>query len=101
MTGEYGCIGCEGAKPVTWLLTHLSPPATISTCEEDFEPAVVSLLATRLGVDAGWLTHLIMTSVEQLGREAEAANDQAADAIEHPDDAEFDNDSGYPVVTDE
>lgn len=92
MADEADCPVCGGAHPVTWLITHLNPAATIRSCEEDFEAAVLALLANRLEVDAGWLSDVINTAVDLVNRDiTEAGGDQegatAADGLDPDDDA--------------
>lgn len=66
MTDESDCPVCQGERPVTWLITHLNPAATIRSCEEDFEAAVLALLGNRLEVDAGWLSEVINNAVDEV-----------------------------------
>jgi len=73
MADEADCPVCDGEHPVTWLITHLNPAATIRACEQDFEAAVLALLANRLEVDAGWLTDVVNGAVD-------AVNQDIADA---------------------
>jgi len=76
MADEADCPVCGGAHPVTWLITHLNPAATIRSCEEDFEAAVLALLANRLEVDAGWLTDVINNAVDLVNRDITEAAGQ-------------------------
>lgn len=72
-----GCQHCEGKNPMVWMITHLSPPATIQSCEEGIEIALITLLATRLNVDAGWLYGQLEQVLDTAAKEAEA--------LEHPE----------------
>ena len=67
-----GCPVCEGAQPMTWMLTHLSPPATVQSCEEHITINVVTLLATLNSVDAAWLYDVVATAINTAADEAEA-----------------------------
>lgn len=73
MADEADCPVCGGEHPVTWLITHLNPAATIRACEQDFEAAVLALLANRLEVDAGWLTDVINSAVDAVNQDITAA----------------------------
>lgn len=74
----YGCAGCAGANPVNWLLTRLSPAATISSCDEDLPIALVNLLASWLEVDSERLYKAVerFAKAEQ-AKDAKAAQQQA------------------------
>lgn len=67
-----GCAFCEGASRTTWMLTHLTPPATQHSCEEHIEVNLISLLAIRLDVNMDWLYQTIETSVNELVAKAKA-----------------------------
>ena len=77
MTEVDGCQACEGANRVTWMLTHLTPPATIQSCEQDIDVALITLLSTRHDVPAGWLYEVfeqaLKTAVAEQEAEAKAA----------------------------
>lgn len=68
MEQGYGCPACGGQHPVNWLITRLSPPQTVSTCEQDLESALLALLAERMEVPAEWLIETINTGVDLLNR---------------------------------
>lgn len=87
MADESECPVCGGQHPVTWLITHLNPAATIRSCEQDFEAAVLALLANRLEVDAGWLTDVINAAVD-------AVNEPAMELV---DEAESEADRAQPA----
>lgn len=53
MTAGYGCAREECANKVNWIITRISPPGTISACDEDMPMFVIPLLAGELGVDPG------------------------------------------------
>lgn len=88
MSDDYGCLACEGRNPVNWLLTRLSPATTFSVCEHDIEQAMVALLATRMEVDAGWLTEVINAAVDKVNEELAAGDDSPADEAQELPEAE-------------
>ena len=106
MTGEYGCLGCEGKNPVNWLITRLNPGSTTSVCDQDIDAALLAMLATRLEVDAGWLSETIDAALDKLqqldGPPQNEVADAVADADADPDpsqqelDAQPDDDDGTP-----
>lgn len=55
MTTGYGCAREECANKVNWIITRISPPGTISACDEDMPMFIIPLLAGELGVDPGRL----------------------------------------------
>lgn len=65
MAEDSGCPVCRGEHPVNWMVTHLNPAATILACEQDFDAALLALLAARLEVEPGWLSAAIDTAIEQ------------------------------------
>lgn len=123
MADEADCPVCGGEHPVNWLITHFNPAVTIRSCEQDFEAALLALLAARLEVEPGWLTETINTAVDLVNRPIEnepdfseevgegymtqeeadeavaewrASHGVAGDSVTVPD-----NDEEYPVVIDE
>lgn len=123
MADESDCPVCEGKHPVTWLITHLNPAATMRSCEQDFEAALLALLASRMDVEAGWLTEAVNNAIDAVNKPVEYEPDYseevgegnmtqeeadelvaewrvshgvAGDSVTVPD-----NDEEYPVVTDE
>lgn len=123
MADDADCPVCGGERPVTWMITHLGPVATIRSCEQDFDAALIALLAPRLGVETGWLAETLDTAVDLFNRQSAQAqaqaqagsagtkrkprkkaaapppadvDDDARDSVTVPD-----NDEQYPVVTDE
>lgn len=83
MEQGYGCLACGGQHPVNWLITRLSPPQTVSSCEQDIEPALLALLAQRLDVPVEWLIDHINTGVDLVNREINEAAAEA-EAAEKP-----------------
>lgn len=81
MAAGYGCANEECQRPVNWLITHLNPPLTLSTCDEDSPVFLIPILAAELGVDADKLYDAIRRHVD---REAKAAA-KAASAAEVPE----------------
>ncbi len=57
------CPVCEVAQPTTWMLTHLSPPATVLSCEEHIVINLITMLAIELDMPAGLLYDIIETSI--------------------------------------
>ena len=79
MADEADCPVCEGNNPVSWIITHFNPAATMRSCEVDFEAAILALLATRLEVEPGWLSEVINTAIDaenEVSAAAEAAPDE-------------------------
>lgn len=89
MNVDTDCLACEGKNPVNWLLTRLNPSATLRVCEQDVPQALTALLATELGVEAGWLTAQINAAIDA----AEAADQAAADQADDDDEVR----TGFPV----
>lgn len=58
-----GCPVCEGARPHSWILTHLNPPATVVSCEDDIIVNLITMLAIELDMPAAVLYEIIETSV--------------------------------------
>lgn len=79
MAAGYGCANEECQRPVNWLITHLNPPLTLSTCDEDSPVFLIPILAAELGVDADKLYDAIRRHVD---KEAKAAAKAAADAYD-------------------
>jgi hypothetical protein len=71
MADENECPVCAGERPVMWLVTHFNPVVTMRSCEEDFEAALLALLATRLEVEPGWLSEVIDSAVDLVNRPIE------------------------------
>lgn len=63
MADQDGCPVCEGAQPMKWMFTHLSPPATVHSCEEHATINMITLLAMQLNVDMTWLYDVIANAV--------------------------------------
>ena len=86
----YGCqLQGEGeSHQVSWLITHLNPPGTISLCDDDFAIGIIHLLATDLGADPERLYDTIkrFTDREKARQDKEAAR-AAADGTGPPDPA--------------
>lgn len=72
MDGSDGCVFCEGQNKTTWMLTHLSPPATVHSCEQHAVTNLLNLVATLVEVDLDWLYGVVETAVN-----AEVAKAQA------------------------
>lgn len=51
MAATDGCLACDGENPHTWIITHLSPVATIYSCEPDASINLVGLLASLNNVE--------------------------------------------------
>lgn len=80
-----GCLFCEGANPMTWMITHLNPPVTIQSCEQDIANNLIGVLSEQLTVDYEWLYDLISNGVNALADEhaaAQAAYEQAVQNME-------------------
>lgn len=105
MADESDCPVCEGERPVTWLITHLNPAATIRSCEQDFEAALIALLAARLDVESGWLSATIDTALEEIGQRADGAADDDQDEGERgtfgPEEMDADDDRELRDLTPE
>lgn len=78
MTTDYGCAFGDASHQVNWLITHLSPPLTVSVCDDDFPMAVIPLLASSLGVDQGRLYESVKRFVDR--EQAKAKRDTQAEA---------------------
>lgn len=76
MADDTDCPVCGGANPVNWIIQHFNPTVTIRSCEQDFEAALVALLAARLEVEPGWLTATIDTALEETERGPDKAGDE-------------------------
>lgn len=87
MNVDTDCLACEGKNPVNWLLTRLNPSATLRVCEQDVPQALTALLATELGVEAGWLTAQINAAIDvaeaadQAAEQQQLSEDQAAEGM--------------------
>lgn len=78
-----GCVMCGGVQPVTWMFTHLRPPATVQSCEEHGTENLIMLLATMVSVDYGWLYGVISEAVNAAADE----HDQEQQAETEPEAA--------------
>lgn len=81
MAAGYGCANEECQRPVNWLITHLNPPLTLSTCDEDSPVFLIPILAAELGVDADKLYDAIRRHVDREAKAAAKAT-SAAEALE-------------------
>lgn len=61
-----GCLFCEGERPMKWMITHLDPPVTIQSCEDDIANNLMGVLSEQLNVDYEWLYDLISNGVNAL-----------------------------------
>lgn len=73
----YGCVFGDCRQQVNHLITTISPPSSVSLCDEHYAPGLIPLLAAELGVDPGDF----YTNTERfLDREAKKAERAVADA---------------------
>lgn len=66
------CPICEVAQPTNWMITRLSPPATVLSCEEHIAINLITALAIQLDMPAELLYEIIETSVNGPVEVAEA-----------------------------
>lgn len=57
------CPICEVAQPTNWMITRLSPPATVLSCEEHIAINLITALAIQLDMPAELLYEIIETSI--------------------------------------
>lgn len=63
---------------MAWMITHLNPPITIQSCEEDIAVNLIGTLAIQLSVEPGWLLDVIQGALNKAADEHEAAAAEAA-----------------------
>lgn len=102
MSLGYGCAGDDCENPVNWLLTHMSPPGTLSVCDDHAPVFMIGLLAGQLGVDNARLYDAIRKHVDREAKAAAKAATQAAmdeaDAIEAAE-AQAEHADGIPPMS--
>lgn len=99
---SYECVACEGANPVTVLLTNLANGQTACACDMDAPLMAITFVAGWLEVDAGKLYDVIKRFADkEAKREHQAAastaqaagNDQASPDTDGQGDADLDENS--------
>lgn len=86
-----GCPACEGTRATAWMITHLRPPVTLQSCEQDIAQNLIVTLASVLNVDGQWLYGQIEQAVNGAADEHDAQQAAAAE----PDEADDDGDPGH------
>lgn len=74
------CPICEFAQPTNWMITRLSPPATVLSCEEHIAINLITALAIQLDMPAELLYDIIETSINAPVPDVEPAEEQPAEA---------------------
>ena len=73
------CPICEVAQPTNWMITRLSPPATVLSCEEHIAINLITALAIQLDMPAELLYEIIETSINSPVPDVEPVPEQLAE----------------------
>ena len=83
MAAGYACMADGEPHGARWLLTSLDPPATFTSCDQDFPLMMIPVLAANLDTDADKLYDVIKRHLDrEAAKEAKAA--KAADVVHPP-----------------
>lgn len=98
--GPYGCEFCDGAHPVTVLVTWLKGGATVSVCDEDFAPAMINVLAVDMGVDPTKFYESVRRFVDREAKAQARTPEQSTPDAERADGPADGGDATPPQETD-